>query len=416
MMNFGKYSIGIGDRFEKEASAQLDAIIAAQKLGVSITPVWNKSNREHSTVHSAPADTRRAADAAVKLKAFTGSYFVDADHINMSNVDKFIDYADFFTIDVADYIGLKPVDEVKLKQMLAKLDSLVGDIAIPGLDHPIAITKDQLLARVSKFLPAIDEAGKIYEHIKQLKGDQPFITEVSMDEVDEAQSPVDMLVILKMIAETNIPVNTIAPKFTGRFNKGVDYKGDIQRFEQEFEADLLVIDYAVANFGLPSNLKISVHSGSDKFSIYPVIGKLVRKHNSGLHLKTAGTTWLEEVIGLAKSGGKGLDMAKRIYSEAYKRQDELTKPYASVVEIDPAQLPTPQEVNSWDSNHYVEVLQHDLKNKYYNVSFRQLIHVGYKVAAGAGDEYKNLLDENRAVVGKCVSENILERHIKRIFI
>jgi len=415
-MNFGKYSIGIGDRFEKEAAAQLDAVIAANTLGVSVTPVWNKSNREHSIVHSTPADTRKAADTAVALRNFKGSYFLDADHINLSNVDKFLDYCDFFTIDVADYIGLKPVDEVKLKQMFEKLVSLVGHIAIPGLSHPIEITKDELLVIVSKFLPAIDEAGKIYAHIRQLKGDLPFITEVSMDEVDEPQSPVDMLVILKMIAETKIPVNTIAPKFTGRFNKGVDYKGDIQKFEQEFEADLLVIDYAVANFGLPANLKISVHSGSDKFSIYPIIGKLVRKHNSGLHLKTAGTTWLEEVIGLAKAGGKGLEMAKRIYSEAYNRLEELTKPYASVVEIDPAQLPTPQEVNKWDSNHYVEVLQHDLKNKNYNVSFRQLIHVGYKVAAEAGDEYKNLLTENKAIVGKCVTENILERHIKRIFI
>lgn len=416
MMNFGKYSIGIGDRFGKEASAQLDAIIAAGKLGVSITPVWNKSNREHTTVHSSPADTRQAADAGVKRKEFKGSYFVDADHINMSNVDKFIDYADFFTIDVADYIGLKPVDEVKLQQMLEKLVLLVGHIAIPGLTHAIEISKDQLLAIVSKFLPAIDEAGKIYAHIKQLKGDLAFITEVSMDEVDEAQSPVDMLVILKMIAETKIPVNTIAPKFTGRFNKGVDYKGDINQFEREFEADLLVINYAIANFGLPPNLKVSVHSGSDKFSIYPIIGKLVRKHNSGLHLKTAGTTWLEEVIGLAMAGGKGLDMAKHIYSKAYNRQDELTKPYASVVQIDPDQLPSPEEVNKWDSKHFVEVLQHDLKNKNYNVSFRQLIHVGYKIAAEAGNEYTNLLDENRAVVAKCVTENILERHIKRIFI
>jgi hypothetical protein len=219
-----------------------------------------------------------------------------------------------------------------------------------------------------------------------------------------------------MIAEFKIPVNTIAPKFSGRFNKGVDYKGDMKKFEQEFEADLLVINYAIANFGLPANLKISVHSGSDKFSIYPIIGKLVRKHNSGLHLKTAGTTWLEEVIGLAKSGGKGLNMAKRIYSEAFGRIDELTKPYASVVEIDLAQLPNPEEVNNWNSKQYVDVLQHDLSNKNYNLSFRQLIHVGYKVAAEAGDEFRNLLYENKEIIGECVSRNILERHINRIFI
>src|SRR5665647_1913967 len=126
-----------------------------------------------------------------------------------------------------------------------------------------------------------------------------------------------------------VPVQTIAPKFTGRFNKGVDYEGDPIRFGKEFEEDILVIRYAVAKFGLPKNLKLSVHSGSDKFSIYPIIGSVIRKHDCGLHLKTAGTTWLEEVIGLAVSGGKGLEIAKLIYRNAYERREELCAPYAA---------------------------------------------------------------------------------------
>jgi tagaturonate epimerase len=415
MNTLGKYSMGIGDRFDKEAPAQLDAIMLADKLGITITPVWNKSNREHSIVHSTPVNTRNAADAAVVLKNFKGCYFVDADHINMSNVDKFIDYSDFFTIDVADYIGLKPVELTKVKKTAQRLKFLTGKIMLKGLDFSIEITEAQLIAIVSKFLPAIDEAEKIYTHIKQLKGDLTFVTEVSMDEVDEAQSPIEMLVILKMIADKGIPINTIAPKFTGRFNKGVDYKGDLHNFEHEFEEDLLAIKYAIKTFGLPEDLKISIHSGSDKFSIYPIVAKLIQKHNIGLHLKTAGTTWLEEVIGLAKSGGKGLEMAKYIYIEAFNRLDELTKPYATVIEINTAELPVPQDLKQWGSDRYVEALQHNPGCKNYNQSFRQLIHVAYKVAAESGQDYLDLLTANKEIVSKCVTENILGRHIKQIF-
>ena len=90
-----------------------------------------------------------------------------------------------------------------------------------------------------------------------------------MDETDEPQRPEELLFILAAIAAENIPVQTIAPKFTGRFNKGVDFAGDVGRFNREFEADVCVIKSAVEAFGLPEDLKLSVHSGSDKFSFIP---------------------------------------------------------------------------------------------------------------------------------------------------
>ena len=114
-----------------------------------------------------------------------------------------------------------------------------------------------------------------------------------------------------MIADEKIPAQTIAPKFTGRFNKGVDYVGDAEQFAKEFEQDVLVIDFAVKEFGLPEDLKLSVHSGSDKFTIYPIMAEIIKKYDKGLHVKTAGTTWLEEVIGLAISGDEGLACCKR---------------------------------------------------------------------------------------------------------
>ena len=182
-----------------------------------------------------------------------------------------------------------------------------------------------------------------------------------MDEVEESQSPVELFFILGALANEKLPLQTIAPKFTGRFNKGVDYEGDLQQFEKEFEEDLLVIDFAISTFGLPDNLKLSVHSGSDKFSIYGPIKKALKKFNAGLYLKTAGTTWLEELIGLAASGGRGLEVAKEIYAKALEHIDELCEPYKTVIDINRDKLPSVEAVKQWKSQDYVNALKHNQK-------------------------------------------------------
>ena len=413
-MQLGKYSFGVGDRFNHEGQAQLKALIKANKNGVDVTPVWNKSNREHNIVHSEPEGTRIEADEAVKALNWEGPYFVDADHINLSNVDRFILHANFFTLDVAAYIGNEPeADDVAAFKKLCK--NLGSEVAVPGLANPIEINEVLLDSVAAKFLAAIKEAGKIYRHIEGTKGKGNFITEVSMDEVESPQTPLELFFILKMIADERIPAQTIAPKFTGRFNKGVDYVGDLDQFAKEFEEDVLVIDYAVNEFGLPEDLKLSIHSGSDKFSIYPVMAEIIKKHDKGLHVKTAGTTWLEEVIGLAISGGEGLEAAKSIYENARLRKDELCGPYADVIDIKDNELPTTTEVNDWIGEKFASTLRHIPGHPDYNPNFRQLIHVGYKVAAEMGDDFTDLLKKNAEIIGECVEENIYERHLKRLF-
>ena len=378
-MKIGKYSFGVGDRFAHEGVNQLKALIEAEeRFGVHFVPVWNKSNREHQIVGTEPIETRREADAAVKALNYKGQYFVDADHINLTNVDRFIDSSDFFTIDVADYIGK------------------TGSIE-------------------ERFLPAIKEAGKIYRHIAEKKGADNFVTEVSMDEVDEAQTPEELRYILREIAREGIPVQTIAPKFTGRFNKGVDYRGDLARFEREFEQDLMVIEEAVREYGLPENLKLSIHSGSDKFSIYPIMGRLIRKHDKGIHIKTAGTTWLEENIGLAVADPAALELAKKIYVNALGRMAELTVPYATVIDVDTTKLPTPEEVAKWDADTYARTMRHNQEDPLYNPSFRQLIHVSYKIAAELADEFLPALEKHTDVIGEQITENLCDRHIARLF-
>jgi len=267
-----------------------------------------------------------------------------------------------------------------------------------------------------KSLLAAKHAGKIYRYIEAAKGAGNFVTEVSMDETDEPQTPVEMLFILAAIADEGIPAQTIAPKFTGRFNKGVDYVGDVAGFTKEFEEDLAVVAFARREFGLPQNLKLSIHSGSDKFSIYGPIGRALKRFDAGLHVKTAGTTWLEELIGLAIAGGDGLSIAREVYAQALLRFGELCGPYASVIDIDTVMLPTAEEVDEWDGHTFASALRHDQSCEQYNLHLRQLLHVGYKVAAEMGPRFTNALRKYEEVIAENVTENIYDRHIKPIFI
>ncbi len=354
------------------------------------------------------------ADEAVRELGWKGDYFVDADHINLTNVDHFISHSDFFTIDVADYIG-KPADPSDVETFLKRNEKYTGELKLAGLPESLHITKENLKDIANKFLFAVKQAGNIYRHIEEKKGTGNFITEVSMDEVDQSQGPEEMFFILSALAQEGIPLQTIAPKFSGRFNKGVDYRGNLDVFKAEFEIDILVIKKAIAEFGLPENLKLSVHSGSDKFSIYPVMGELIRKHDAGIHVKTAGTTWLEEVIGLALAGDEALDLAKSIYRKALGRMDELCGPYATVIDIDPSQLPSPEEVSQWSGSKFANTLRHIPGHPDYNPGFRQLIHVGYKIAAEYSNVYLNMVKVHEDIVGRQVEENIYDRHLKRLF-
>ena len=415
-MQTGKYSFGIGDRFAHQGEAQLKALTkAGEKLGVAFIPVWNKSNREHTFIGSTPADTRKEADAAVNALGYKGRYFVDADHINLNNVDKFIDYSDFFTLDVADYIG-KKAEQTEIDAFVKANMKYTGKLQIPGIDTAFDVCKEQLQCIAEKFLYAVKEAGKIYRHIESVKGAENFVAEVSMDEVNDAQSPVEMFFILSAVAAENIPAQTIAPKFTGRFNKGVDYAGSVPNFAKEFEEDLLVIDFAVKEFGLPANLKLSIHSGSDKFSIYPVIGELIKRYDKGIHIKTAGTTWLEEVIGLALSNdSEAIDLVKAKYSGAINRFDKVCLPYATVIDIKKDDLPTSKEIELWTGEKLANTLRHIPNHPDYNPNFRQLMHVSFKIAAEYGEIFTEALVKHKKIVEQQVIENIYERHIMRLF-
>jgi hypothetical protein len=415
-MMLGRFSFGIGDRFGCQGRAQLAAFIRAKELGVDVTPVWNKSNREHTIIGTRPSDVRKEADEAVRTCGWKGAYFVDADHIEMSNVDKFVEASDFFTVDVADFIA-KTANQSDVDAFVKKRGRRISELAGGSGIAVARYTGEEHTRRIAaKYLLAVKQAGKIYRRIASVKGKDNFITEVSMDETDDPQKPMDLLVILAAMGEEGIPAQTVAPKFSGRFNKAVDYVGSVSAFAKEFQRHLMVVRLAGDEFGMPKNLKLSIHSGSDKFSIYGPIREAIQKFDAGLHIKTAGTSWLEELIGLATAGGEGLTIAREIYRQAVVRLDELCAPYEAVIDIDRAKLPPAKQVDEWDGQRFAAALRHDEKCEYYDANLRQLMHVAYKVAAEMGRRYTSALKEYEQVIAKNVTENIFERHIKPIFI
>jgi len=414
-MKLEKYSFGTGDRFGQQGKAQLDAIKKAKERGVDIAIVWNKSHREHTIVGTSQGDVRKEADAAVSGFSWAGAYHVDADHIGLANVDGFMDYSDFFTLDVADFIGEKAGKD-EILAFVDKYSGYCGQFSIDGIAEPLEISTDKIRNIAEKYLVAVNQAAAIYGYIASKKGRDNFITEVSMDETAEPQTPEELLFILAALGDKGVPVQTIAPKFTGRFNKGVDYQGDVEQFTGEFNDDICVIRYAVSAFNLPDNLKLSVHSGSDKFSIYPGIRQAIDQHNAGIHVKTAGTTWLEELIGLAESGESSLELVKEIYARAYSRFDELCVPYSTVIDIDRRLLPSPDEFRKWDGLQIARSIRHDTSCPDYDVNIRQLLHVGYKVAAEFGETYLQALQDHSQIVGGYVCSNLFDKHISPLFL
>jgi hypothetical protein len=414
-MKLEKYSFGTGDRFGHQGKAQLEAIKKAKDCGVDIAIVWNKSHREHLIVGTSPADVRQEADETVRGSNWSGAYHVDADHIGLSNVDEFLDHSDFFTLDVADFIGEK-AGEDELESFVKKYSKYCGQLLIDGIPTPLEITIDKIRNIAEKYLVAANQAAEIYGYIESKKGKDNFITEVSMDETDEPQTPEELLFILAALGEKGVPAQTIAPKFTGRFNKGVDYQGDVEQFNREFNDDICVIRYTVSAFNLPNNLKLSIHSGSDKFSIYPGIRRAMEEHNAGIHVKTAGTSWLEELIGLAESGDSSLELVKEIYARAYSRFDELCVPYSTVIDIDRNLLPSPDDFRKWDGLQVARAIRHDAACSDYDANIRQLLHVGYKVASEFGETYLQALEDNSKVVGNHVRNNLFDKHISPLFL
>ena len=413
-MRLDRYSFGVGDRFGSQGEAQLKAFLRMAEDGIRITPVWNKSDREHLIIGSSPADVRSEADAAVCRLKWAGPYFVDADHVTYKNVNKYIESTDYFTLDVSADIGGK-ADPKTISAFMKKsnLESSISNLS--WLEDPIIHDRQQLQKIVTRYWSAAREAKTIYELIKERKGRGRFITEVSLDETRDPMQPIDIFIFLSLMSHFDVPLQAIAPRFHGWFYKGIDYIGDIDKLAVELVNLDRILETASETIGLPSDLKLSIHSGSDKFSVYPILKQILVSGKRGVHVKTSGTTWLAELCGLAFSGGDGLELARTLYHQCIQRFSELTAPYSHLIDINRNRLPDPDTVAEWSGVEFSSALNHNPSDPRYNRHFRQLLHIGYKLAAERSSHYSRLLHDNAEMVGTWVTDNILENHLQQIF-
>ena len=298
-----KYSVGIGDRFGLEGAAQLRAFQAARDGGVTITPVWNKSNREHSLIGTRPEDVRAEAAAAVKSSQWAGPYFVDADHIGLATVDKFLAASDFFTIDVADLIG-KSASDSSIAKYTADMQRFSG--ALPFRVSPNRWLSCRRLSADRSEIPFCRRRGGpgLPPHCRKGGKNGHFRHRGVVRRSQQPADPGRGLWVLAALARGEGVRWPPWPR-AGEFLKGIDYVGDVKQFHPRIRGVLSLSWRSPSKpFGLPASLKLSVHSGSDKFSLYPIIRRAIHKADAGIHLKTAGTIGWKRVIGLAAARGR----------------------------------------------------------------------------------------------------------------
>ncbi len=301
-----KPTFGFGDRLGLATPGH----IASLKHGRLLPILAQQSVREMTRTQRTPGDVMAAARRGIAETGFQGVWGADADHLKTR--DDVCNLAaagfTFFTIDPSAYVensadtltGGSLVDAAEQVvssgafESLSQVESMYSDKTFDlGIGSPLTVSREALLRAVVKYGRAVDYAGKMGAWIEEARAGQGADIEVSVDETDSPTTAAEHLFIAAELRRRGVKAVSVAPRFCGEFEKGIDYKGDISRFE----ADLKVHAAIARAFG---PYKISVHSGSDKFRIYPVVAAVC---GDLLHVKTAGTSYLEALRVVARVDG-----------------------------------------------------------------------------------------------------------------
>jgi hypothetical protein len=246
-----------------------------------------QSIRELERTQRTPQQVVKAAIAALAQRGYAGKWGADADHLKTTeHVDRMAGAGFcFFTIDPSEHVGkgaLKP--ELESAYLGRKFD--VPNVGV------LQFEPQALQSAAVKYGRALEHVGTMGRHIAKTMGTRPFEIEVSVDETSDPTSALDHLFIGLELRRLGVPrVVSVAPRFIGEFEKGIDYKGDLKTFEASLREH-----WEIARFCGP--YKISIHSGSDKFAIYPIIGRVC---GPLLHVKTSGTSYLEGLRVVART-------------------------------------------------------------------------------------------------------------------
>jgi hypothetical protein len=279
----GRTSIGFGDRTGCATPGHL-----ASLKGTTLFPILaQQSIREMTRTGRSPDDVMDDAVFGAIQAGWTKGFGADADHLKTAEDIQRTAAAGFvlFTLDVGDHIG-KGVATMS-DDDLRKAASENPDFARWRKSYLgktfLGVSYDErtLLETVVKYGRAVQKAAELAKAAKAVA--KPCEIEMSVDETNEDTTEADHIFVAKELKARGVKIAAIAPKFVGSFEKGIDYKGDVDAFEASLKRHAAIAKALGGH-------KISVHSGSDKFSLYPIVAKACKGR---FHLKTAGTSWLE---------------------------------------------------------------------------------------------------------------------------
>jgi hypothetical protein len=336
-----KTSAGMGDRLGIATPGHVRAV---RNFQGRIAPIFaQQSIREMTRTHRSPDQVMDDAMWGCFEEGWQEGAGCDADHLK-TKADIDICYAagfTFFTFDPGEYVdrGNQAAYQGQINEMDVKIPEAMqpratglsgNSFTIEG--HKIFLSEEILQGAVLKYGRAVTWIVELYEHLKQVAGDHPFEVEVSMDETEQPTTPAEHVYIASEMHRLGVKWVSFAPRFVGRFEKGVDYIGDLPTFRND-----LAIHAAIARQFGP--YKLSLHSGSDKFSIYSIFMEETR----GLcHLKTAGTSYLEALRTIA---AVDKTLCNEIYSYALHHFEKDKLSYHTSAQI--VQAPRPDEITDW---------------------------------------------------------------------
>ncbi len=319
-----RYSFGFGDRIGLANPGHLKSI-QNKKIGVILA---QQSIREMTRTERNPDDIMSAAVWAVFQEGYTEGFGADADHLKtIEDINRLVDAGfTMFTFDPSDHVvsGVEKMTDSEIEEKIKSLpwdkygesyDELLSRYENKNIkindSFSITPSKREITSAVLKYFGVALQGQKMYNHLSSFEN-YDFEVEISIDETDTVTSPFDHFFVVNELKKKNVKFVSLAPRFIGDFEKGIDYKGDLNVFRRDFVKHAAIAEH----FG---DYKISLHSGSDKFSVYDIISE---DKNVVIHVKTAGTSYLEAVkVTAAREPGlfrKILDFSTGLYEQEKK--------------------------------------------------------------------------------------------------
>jgi hypothetical protein len=342
-------SFGFGDRLGLATPGHIAAL-----RGTNFAPIFaQQSVRENARTGRTPQQVIDDAKRAVDAVRWDLPWGADADHLKtLEDIPPFVEAGyTFFTVDPGEYVdNAADTDSLEmLKQKAASFDweqlsalylNQNGDQAWGSFTKSPQGETKSLMRAIVKYGKAIQHTAAMFHRLSQMKDDFDF--EVSVDETDSPTTPLEHFFIANELTRLGVRFTSLAPRFIGRFEKGVDYIGELNALDAELEKHAAV----TAHFG---TYKLSLHSGSDKFSVYPLIAK---HWGERIHVKTAGTSYLEALRVLAVHEP---DLFLKIYSLGCERYEVDRRTYHVSARLE--MLPRTDDLPSLlDDFHAREVL------------------------------------------------------------